>query len=324
MKIKAQDNVVRAVAWVAFAISVGLCRQSPAANRDAGTTQPVNPHWRESLCLTCHPKQENGTPNGARLLDSSPRDNCNRCHTANRLSRAMHHPYDVQAPATIRIPREWFLDKNNMTCLTCHDPLRQCLRKLKERWRNPSFLRRSEGETMIGFCLRCHPKEPYQTQSPHDQVDDKGHVRDPVCLYCHKSRPEINKQGEPGRSELKAKMADLCGNCHGDFPHPLGIPHLVGIGEDMLTRMAASEIQDQYVIPLGELERYMAGSKRLPRYLPVNPKTHEATCNTCHNSHEAGVLPATSPLARGAESDSVRNYRLRMPREDLCLCCHRI
>jgi len=90
----------------------------------------------------------------------------------------------------------------------------------------------------------------------------------------------------------------------------------------MLTRMAAFERRDEFVIPVPRLQKYLAGYDGLPRYLPVNPTTHEATCITCHNPHEAGVLPAHSPLARGAEGDTPRNVRLRLPRDQICSCCH--
>lgn len=361
MNRKGWHNRVGGVVVLALGLSAGLWRTGEAASRDGATTQPVNPHWREPLCVTCHPRGETGKPDGKRLLDASARENCRRCHTAERLSSALHHPYDLAASPQIHLPPDWPLDEDRrtsltgrtgqtsqtgrtgqtsrtgLTCLTCHDVLRQCLGQLRERWRNPEFLRLEEvverkelrsvqptAARRLDFCLRCHPQALYQTQSPHDQVDEKGQLREQVCLYCHKERPDMAQQGQPGWAALKAKMTDLCGNCHGNFVHPLGIPHLVEANEAMLTRMVAYELQDRYVISLEALEKYLAGLKRLPQTLPVDPKTHEATCNTCHNPHEAGVLPPTSPLASGAEGDTPSNYRLRMPREEICLCCHRI
>jgi len=236
----------------------------------------------------------------------------------------MAHPYDLKTTAIMQVPTEWPLYKGMVSCATCHDILLQCRLVLKERWRNPNFLRRKEGETGLDFCLRCHPRELYQTQSPHDQLDAKGQPKEAVCLYCHKYRPDMAKQDQPGWAALKARMTDLCGNCHGNFPHPLSIPHLVPVPDTMLARMNAYDLKDRFAIPVPELEKLMVGSGRMPQSMPIDPKTHETTCNTCHNSHEAGVLPATSPLARGAEGKTARNFRLRLPREEICLACHRM
>jgi hypothetical protein len=90
----------------------------------------------------------------------------------------------------------------------------------------------------------------------------------------------------------------------------------------MLDRLCAYEIQGQFTIPLVRLQKYLAGENRLPRYMRVDPQSHEISCMTCHNPHEAGVIPAGSPQARGAEGDLARNHRLRLPAEDICLACH--
>ena len=295
----------------------------PPATRDAATSTPVNPHWRETLCQTCHPKQPSSGVDGKRLLESSPRDNCNRCHPPNRMA-SMSHPYDVKASSMVRVPSEWPLDNGLVGCLTCHDILKQCLGKLTDRWRNRAFLRRAEKETPLEFCLRCHPRERYQTQSPHDQVDEKGRAKDHVCLYCHVARPDPAKPETPDWAALKAVQAELCGNCHGTFPHPIGIPHLVAVKDEMIARMLAYEVKDQYVIPVEQIERYVEKAGRLPRYLPIDPRTYENRCTTCHNPHEVGVLPAYWPLARGAEGKLPTNYRLRLPKEEICSCCHRM
>jgi hypothetical protein len=298
------------------------------ASRNGSTTETVNPHWGETLCDVCHPKRNDGTLEPKQLRESTARATCDRCHTLASLSRALHHPYDIAPSRRVPSPPTWPLEdgrltgRTGLTCLTCHDILRQCQIRPQERWKNRAFLRSDPKASAVEFCLHCHPKELYQATSPHDQIDDKGRERPGVCLYCHLKRPDISGSVSPSRTSFRSKITDLCGNCHGTFPHPIGIPHLVVVKREMLDRLCAYEIQDQFTIPLVRLQKYLAGENRLPRYLPVDGKTHEATCVTCHNPHEAGVFPAGSPQARGAEGDLAPNHRLRLPREDICLACH--
>lgn len=310
--------------WLVAGLTTGLCGVPPTRAGSPATSETVNPHWNEALCQTCHPSRPDGSLDAPRLRERSARATCDRCHTRESLDAAMHHPYDIRPSERVPASPDWPLEMGRLSCLTCHDILRQCDLKMKERWRNRMFLRAQLGAAAIEFCLQCHREELYRTASPHDQLDDQGREREGVCLYCHTVRPDPAASDRTGSPTLQTSIIELCGNCHGTFVHPSGIPHLVVIDEQMRARMAACEILDRFVIPLSELQRYLEGQSREPRSFPLEPPMYRATCVTCHNPHERGVLPPSSPLARGAEGDLPRNSRLRMPRQELCSCCHRI
>jgi hypothetical protein len=235
-----------------------------------------------------------------------------------------HHPYDLRPSEDAAVPEGWPTENGLLGCLTCHDIIIQCVNEPRERWRNADFPRRNPKAPNTEFCLNCHSQKRFGADSPHDQLDEQGLIRPGVCLHCHVREPETRGPNVAATKALKAPVVQICTNCHGNFPHPVGVPHLLPADDAMLQRMLACEIQEQYVVPMGELQRYMKNVRRLPRSMPIDPKTRMVTCNTCHNPHERGVLAPESPLARGAETDAVRNYRLRMPADEICQCCHRI
>lgn len=290
----------------------------------APTERAENPHWNKNRCDLCHPRLDDGSLNPKAFVDPSIRANCDRCHSGKSLSEAMHHPYDITPSRLSPSPGEWPLVDGRLSCQTCHDILQQCELDLKERWRNASFLRSKPAEAAVEFCLRCHSGKLYRATSPHDQLDDQGQEREGVCLFCHEKRPDPQEPAEDGGTNLKSPVVELCGNCHGTFPHPIGIPHLRVVKREMLDRIVATELSDRYVIPVGQIQRYIAGEGRMPQSMRIDPETNETTCITCHNPHELGVLPPTLPDARGAEGDTAKNYRLRYPKGELCSCCHRI
>ena len=90
----------------------------------------------------------------------------------------------------------------------------------------------------------------------------------------------------------------LCQGCHNvSEKHPAGKPHMVKPPLIYQVRMRKIESDYGIILPLDE--------------------NGKLTCITCHNPHDAGVIPSALPGAKGAGE----KLRHRLPKT-LCAECH--
>lgn len=256
----------------------------------------TNIHYTGKYCNECHeeiPKEGSGE----RYLkfEGNYKILC-RCHDVT--PGAYIHPIDVvPSPGKKnRMPDSLPLENGKVTCLTCHNIYLQCRKSLFVR----NSLRGAPYPQRTDFCYQCHERKNYQQQDPHLQLNENGEILIGTCLVCHKEKPD----------EAHATFSDvtfigdievMCRRCHHIAGNHSGNADHMGIlpSADGLRRIRAME------------EKY---NVRLP--LDENGKM---TCITCHNPHAKGVLPASSPGAKGADS----RYRHRLP-ENLCRECHQM
>ena len=88
---------------------------SPTGYRAAAADSVViRPHFRRSLCFTCHANTDDYA-----LRDEDVNALCNRCHASGKILANIHPLRKV--PPKITVPKGWPLTAGALTCLTCHD-----------------------------------------------------------------------------------------------------------------------------------------------------------------------------------------------------------
>jgi hypothetical protein len=133
--------------------------------------------------------------------------------------------------------------------------------------------------------------------NPHNQRDKSGRIVEEKCLFCHTKRPD-EQSATYSSVKLIGGVEMLCQGCHNiSDRHPAGKPHFVKPNLVYQVRMRTLERQYGIVLPLDEKGKI--------------------TCVTCHNPHEALVIPQTLPGSKGA-GESLRH---RLPK-NLCSECH--
>ena len=115
MSIKTTSSVVCLIAVMGVAPIAGGEGFVRSAARNGSTTETVNPHWRETLCDSCHPKRSDGVVETKQLREATARANCDRCHSLASLSRALHHPYDIAPTRRVPSPPDWPLENSRLT-----------------------------------------------------------------------------------------------------------------------------------------------------------------------------------------------------------------
>jgi hypothetical protein len=216
-----------------------------------------------------------------------------RCHY--RTPGDLRHPTDVAVPDSMRskIPAAFPLRHSKINCVSCHSFAVLCAPE------NPhvSSLRGAPYPDRTAFCFRCHDEQQYARLNPHHQRDGSGKIVEEKCLFCHTQKPDESK-ATYASIKLIGAVEMLCQGCHnmGD-KHPAGQPHLVRPTLEYQVRMRTLEKQYGLVLPLDE--------------------NGKLTCITCHNPHDAGVIPSTLAGAKGAGE----KLRQRLPKV-LCAECH--
>jgi hypothetical protein len=177
------------------------------------------------------------------------------------------------------------------------------------------FSKKSPRKTDI--CLSCHVKEN-KIFDPHTQINTRGDIIKEKCLYCHQEKPdEQDATFETHKTEVKFKsnIEAICMGCHSriyELAHPVNARHQLKPSIDMLSRMKASEIKFNIILPLDYEGKIM--------------------CATCHNPHQKGVMPHERTASKG----SSEKFRVRLPgkagndsytrvtakMDKICLTCH--
>ena len=253
-----------------------------------------NPHYQVGQCGACHP---DGKPPG--LTHKNMDDLCIECHSGEKR-RIEVHPTGIKARQGVvqRVPPEFPLLQDKLSCATCHDVRHQCSEDPTERERNPLFLRGGPYKDPWLICFRCHESDLYEIFNPHDQLDEKSETREDTCQYCHEPADPSKKEEVP----VGPPFVDICRSCHRVTAHPAGKNHLRRPPPKMMSFLQRNVRQNKL-------------------YLPLNARD-EVYCSTCHNPHEKGVVQEDDIKSQGAEGDHSKEYRVRARPPDLCLTCH--
>ena len=152
----------------------------------------------------------------------------------------------------------------------------------------------------MSFCYNCHIKKNYEPNDPHLQLNDNEEIIIGTCLICHKEKPD-EKHATFKDVTFIGDIEMICRRCHhiagnhsGNHDHMKNVPSAEGV-----KRIKLVEAKFHTRLPLNE--------------------NGKMTCITCHNPHEKGIIPESSPGAKGAGS----KYRHRLP-GNLCKECHQM
>ncbi len=259
----------------------------------AQNTETMDPHFRKTMCKTCHP---NNRPD--KMTYDQIDDLCHSCHQLE-ANRTEIHPSKIASHrgAVQKVPSDFPLHKGKLTCLTCHDVNIQC-NGPGEHKMNPLFLRGGPYENSEDICYRCHDPVLYDVFAPHDQRNEQGRIKREVCLYCHKP----TDQSDLSVKDIGQPFVDICKSCHRMGAHPTGIDHMRK--------------------PSRQMQAYIRGvAKRKRLYIPLNVR-NEIYCSTCHNPHEAGIFSEEDVKSLGAEGDKPKSHRIRISADQICTMCH--
>ena len=169
----------------------------------------IRPHFRRSLCFTCHANTDDYA-----LLNEDVNDLCNRCHASGKIQANIHPLRKV--PAAITVPKGWPLTAGALTCLTCHDQGHED--QPQRRW----MLHGGPYATSREVCRNCHSTTALEASKIHQEVNQGN-----SCEMCHKTRPQV------GKDTIKTVtfIADpdlLCLRCH-DQNSADGTVHHTGV-----------------------------------------------------------------------------------------------
>ncbi len=265
----------------------------------------TNIHFNKYYCLECHLETKEHAPGALRFDNYS--ETC-RCH--NYTPETYTHPVGIKVSPQKRakIPPDFPLQDDTITCATCHIMSLQCRADSNMRKFNRAFLRVLPHPSRTAICYKCHDEEKYKMFNPHNQLDGDGNIVKEKCLYCHKQPPDVKQATAIAPEEIGelvapiGKLDVLCYRCHYNKLklHPINADHLKKPSDRILGNIRRSE-------------------RRLRITMPLNAQG-DITCVTCHNPHERGVIPADKTGAGGAGEAG----RLRVPRggDKICMACH--
>ena len=278
----------------------------PFVNPDV--TYATNIHNNGYYCTECHRHKPTG--DGDKFLLYNDYSLTCRCH--GYTTKKYTHPIGCKLSAEKKemVPADFPLEEGMITCNTCHAIVMQCRDSQNPGVQIENFLRVDSSQTRTAICYACHDKTKYARLNPHEQFDQLGRIIESKCLYCHKFKPDektatLKKQraGETGTVEFVAELFTLCFRCH--FKQTDN--HLVNANH--VTRQPPAKI----------LANIQNSERRLDIILPLDDKGG-LTCATCHNPHQRGIIPSSSPASKGASEVK----RLRVPKEGnrICRACH--
>lgn len=261
-----------------------------------------NLHYTGQYCSACHSATPTAGSGDPKLKFNGDLEQlCGGCHDSTEKNY-LHPVGVVPSPAKrAQKPADFPLVDGKLACTTCHDLYLQCQADPAVnpgRKKNPkTSLRGAPFKQRTDFCFNCHDRQNYEMQNPHDQKDDSGKLYAEKCLYCHKVKPDEQKDHFKDIQVLN-NIEDICQGCHvitGN--HSGNYNHLIAPSEKFQKRFTEMEKKFNIILPLA-----------------ANGKM---SCMTCHNPHEKGIIPEDSPAATGADS----KYRHRLPGR-LCQECH--
>jgi hypothetical protein len=263
-----------------------------------------NPHWKAGACSTCH-NSDAPTVEALDLKTTPGYAVCSDCHDGLDAAVCRHRSDIAVTDERLTDFDDVFkvgVTDGQVGCTTCHEMQPHCARDVKQRYRNPTFLRGAPYDYKGDQCFGCH-EGSYRQPSPHRQGRGTK-FKENLCIFCHEIVPELNEAGDwmPVHFATDEPLSKLCSGCHNVGPHPsssvtgkTGWFHMSVPNEEFKERMKQTvEIK---------------GGR-----LPLDPNTGEMTCATCHNPHDPR-------LANFPEAETPgEGTRLRY--DDICGACH--
>ena len=254
----------------------------------------TNVHFDSRYCLECHEK----LPIAKTELYLKYNGNTQYLCSCHYNSGKMHpHPVDYQPSGEVKIAAGFPLKDEKLTCITCHDVVRQCQDSPSEKILRQGILRGAPYNNPIDICFRCHDKNQYAKYNPHEQLDATGEIVRQKCLYCHSEVPDAQKTGIED-VKLIGNYGAICMGCHNSAAkQPLHQRHLRKPSDEVLAQINQMQTRFNIVLPLDQEGR--------------------VTCVTCHNPHQKGLIPDKRAGAAGA--GELHRHRLS---GNMCLRCH--
>lgn len=258
------------------------------------TTRTINPHWKAESCAECHA----GSAENPRAIDPVAADAlCLKCHNGKAASSELH-PIGRPIPQRMTSPANWPMSTGRLGCLTCHNVKVACDRDAERTPNKRSMLRLAQKDgDKIPFCQACHSKEEFPRFNPHIMLaaDTKTPIEE-RCLSCHAEVPSTGSGKRTGKALLRSEELLLCRACHTKHDDVFSPGHLgQRLKPDMLAFMRAREVVGLAVPPAKGLLAQLKSEKASPTLMHPSA-SGQVTCTTCHNPHQAGVFPSTTPL----------------------------
>ncbi len=259
-----------------------------------GNDKPIK---ENEPCLTCHSNPDllvtfpdgsslRGHVNSAAYAGSvhgQKQMTCGGCH-------ANHTQYPHPA-VTARSSREYVIQMNNQTCLTCHPDQASRVQdsthakamaagKLEaavcvdcHTAHNTLSLREARREIAL-TCRKCHAQiyDQYKTSAHGRALIEENNTDVPTCIDCH----GVHNVENPHTNQFRLQSPSLCGSCH-----------------------ANKDLMSKYNISTDVFETYVAdfhGSTvtLFEQQSPDTP-TNKPVCYDCHGVH--AILSKDNPAA---------------------------
>ena len=263
-------------------------------------TDSTDIHYNSRYCTECHTKIPNNKTGDSKFLkyNGDYKQLC-KCHYETQPRDS--HPVDMPPSEDMkaRIPREFPLIDQKLSCSTCHDVYMQCQDVRDPYLRQKNFLRGGQTRNILDFCFRCHDIKKFNRYNPHKQLNDKGETIQETCLYCHSEVPsvkEINRQN----SYLIGDRTALCIGCHNPVDKTsLHYRHLRRPSAGVLERINRMGTEYNIALPLTD--------------------SGMVTCVTCHDPHQDGLIPGYRLGAIDPKQEKNNQFS-----GNLCNKCHEI
>ncbi len=201
----------------------------------------------------------------------------------------LHHVVDIVVPGEMEVKPPLRLGPSRkLKCPVCHGIERIDQIPFEEVDKeDPRFLRGGPYERLTDFCFLCHEKKSHERPNIHAQmVDERGEIREEVCLYCHEQLLDRERHYELSQVQLRAPVGTICFGCHLKTPHLNALEHQVE-PSDRVKRRRAKFLQDHPEVTL-----------------PLTPDG-KVTCITCHTPHPPGVISERLPAGRQVKTAGV-------------------
>jgi len=287
--------------WLGLVCAGGLALACALEFRvsDAAAATPArsNPHWRKDGCAECHAMEAGkARPIAIMAVDSL----CLGCHDG-RTASAESHAIGRPLKATSRPGSQWPTADGRLSCITCHDARQACDQAAQRPAANPRFLRLAGTGNAQAFCGACHEPQHLGRRDPHRMVTaDRREIIPEQCLVCHDAVPDRASVARTHKPALRAPEPLSCRACHPVHRDAAPRGHMGALVDpDMLAYMRAREMVGLTGAPSALLLKDLKNRKVMPTQMPLDANGR-MTCVTCHNPHQAGVFPTTSPLSAGA------------------------
>ncbi len=265
----------------------------------------TNIHFSKYYCTECHLEAQVQEQMTMRFDNYT--QTC-RCH--NYTPETYSHPVGIKLTAEklAKIPADFPLQDDTITCGTCHIMSLQCQADSSMKKFNRSFLRINPLPSRTAICYQCHDEAEYKMMDPHTQIDNEGNIVEEKCLYCHMQLPDVNQTTLGTYKKMEDLVAPigeldvLCYRCHykQSQMHPINANHLKKPSARILKNIHRSE-------------------RKLGIIMPLDAEG-KVTCVTCHNPHERGVIPENKSGAGGASE--IGRLRASKVGDKICLACH--